>query len=336
MANKLTLAEMRAKFAEQGKKGKGNFESDNAGYPFWNIPDNATATIRFLPDGDTENGYFWVERAVIKLPFPGVKGGDTEKPITVQVPSMKMYGKTCPITEEIKPWWKGTEEEKNLAREYYRKLSYLYQGFVVQSPLKEETLPENPIRRLIINNSIHNKIKNGLMDPDIEDMPTDYTNGLDFRITKTKQGNYASYDTSSFARKSRPLTDEELAAIEKHGLFTLKTFLPKEPDEKTLGLIMEMFEASVSNELFDAEKFKQFRSSGSTESTTSEETTEKTTSRTATKTAAPAKAEAPVEEPKVNKLKESEETAGETKAPKKSPQDVLAMLRERKAKAEGK
>lgn len=335
MTSKLTLAQLRAKFAEQDSK-KGKFESDNAGYPFWDMPDNATATIRFLPDGDTDNAYFWVERAIIKLPFPGVKGGDTNKPITVQVPCMKMYGKQCPITEEIKPWWKGSDDDQARAREYYRKLSYLYQGFVVQSPLSEENLPENPIRRLVINKSIHDKIKAGLMDPDIEHLPTDYTNGLDFRLTKTKKGSYANYDTSTFARKSRSLSADELAAIETHGLFNLKEFLPKEPDEKTLELIMEMFEDSVGNELFDQEKYKAFRpigSSGSVSSNTTSSTSastaddedEVTEVRTVTK--APA---APVE-PKVNKLEESA-SSGTTK---KSAQDVLATLKARRAQ-EGK
>jgi hypothetical protein len=330
---KLTLAEMRAKFAEQeSKKGKYENGGDNAGYPFWDIPDNATATIRFLPDGDNNNEYFWVERAVIKLPFPGVKGGDTNKPITVQVPSMHTWKKTCPITEEIKPWWKGTEDEQALARTYYRKLSYLYQGFVVQSPLKEENTPENPIRRLIINKSIHEKIKAGLMDPDMPDMPTDFANGFDFRLTKTKQGKYANYDTSSFARKSRGLTEEESAAVEAHGLFNLKDYLPKEPDEKTLALIMEMFEASVGNELFDAERFKAFRHSGG--QTASAQTSAKTeTAETPDEAEEVAPAAKPAAAPKVNKLKEEEATGDK---PKKSPQDVLKMLRERKAAGEAK
>lgn len=332
MTTKLTLAQLRAKFAEQdSKKGKGSFESDNAGYAFWNIPDNATATIRFLPDADANNDYFWAERAIIRLPFPGVKGGDTTKPISVNVPCMKMFGKTCPITEEIRDWWKGSEDDVARAKTYYRKLSYLYQGFVVQSPLKEENTPENPIRRLVINASIHAKIRAGLMDTDIEHLPIDYDNGLDFRLTKTKKGTYANYDTSTFARKSRSLTEEERAAIETHGLFNLKDFLPKEPDEKTLGLIMEMFEDSVGNELFDAEKYKAFRATGGGSTQSATTTDDDVVAETTTAKVAPSPAPA---EPKVNKLKESEDAdAGK---PKKSAQDVLAMLKARKAGQEGK
>ena len=335
----LTLAEMRAKLKEQeDRKNKFQEGGDNASYQFWNIPENSTAIIRFLPDGNSDNGWFWVERMTIRMPFAGILGGDTTKPITVTAPCMEMYGKTCPVMEEIKSlgWWKGSDDEQALARTYYKKRSYLYQGFVVTSPIKEDNLPENPIRRLIINKSIHDKIKASLMDTDIEASPIDFEDGLDFKIIKTKKGQYANYDTSAFSRKSRPLNDEERAAIETHGLFDLRSFLQKEPDEKTQKLIMELFEASVNNELFDAEKFKAFRPNN-TSTTTTAETTEtvdaddvvetKATTRVHVSTK---KEEAEVTEPTVNKLKSSAE-ATSSSAPKKSPQDVLAMLRQKKA-----
>ena len=70
-----TLQEIRAKLAEQEKKTSGGGTvSDNAIFPFWNIPEGTTSTLRFLPDSDENNTFFWVERAMIKLPFPGIKG----------------------------------------------------------------------------------------------------------------------------------------------------------------------------------------------------------------------------------------------------------------------
>ena len=82
-----TLAEIRAKLAEQEKRtSSAGTVSDNAIYPFWNIPEGTTSTLRFLPDGNTENTFFWVERAMIKLPFPGIKGQADTKPTLVQVP----------------------------------------------------------------------------------------------------------------------------------------------------------------------------------------------------------------------------------------------------------
>ncbi len=343
---KLTLAEMRAKLqeVEDRKSNKSSPTGDKAAYQFWNIPDNATATLRFLPDGNDDNSYFWVEKLSIKLPFSGVKGGDVSKPISITVPCMEQYGKSCPIQEEIKEWWKDESMVED-ARTYYKKRAYLYQGFVVTNPIKEEDLPENPIRRFVINKSIHDKIKAALMDTEIEDMPTDFDNGLDFRLIKTRKGQYANYDTSSFARKARPLTEDELAAVEKYSLFDLKTFLPAEPDEKRLKKIFEMFEASVNNELFDPEKFSEFKpfglnvgnsnASSSSDDTDEQETSVRTTSAVAK---APVREETEEVEEEIapKKIPAKAADASVSDQPKKSPQDVLAMLRQRKAEKEGK
>lgn len=101
-------------------------------------------------------------------------------------------------------------------------------------------------------------IKSALMDPEMEDLPTDYKNGLDFRISKTKDGTYANYTTSKWARKERGLTDDELAAIDTHGLFDLKAFLPARPTAEHYAAIAEMFEASVNGELYDPERWGNY------------------------------------------------------------------------------
>ena len=65
-----TLAEIRAKLQEQEVKRSPNSSGgDNAIYPFWNIPEGTTATLRFLSDKDPKQ-YFppWVERQMIRLP----------------------------------------------------------------------------------------------------------------------------------------------------------------------------------------------------------------------------------------------------------------------------
>ena len=73
-----SLAEIRAKLQEMENRGSSNSNSgggrDNAIYPHWDIPEGSTARVRFLPDGDPNNMFFWVERAMIRLPFAGVKG----------------------------------------------------------------------------------------------------------------------------------------------------------------------------------------------------------------------------------------------------------------------
>ena len=57
-----TLAEIRAKLQSMEPKqdnNKSKFQGDNAMYPFWNVPEGSTATMRFLPDGDPDNTFFW-------------------------------------------------------------------------------------------------------------------------------------------------------------------------------------------------------------------------------------------------------------------------------------
>lgn len=269
----LNFKELQAKILDQqakkerGKTG-GNFGGDNAVYPFWDpkvVPDGSTAVFRFLPDGDETNDYFWQERLIIKLPFPGVKGQADSKPVEVQVPCTDMWKpRSCPITAEISPWWKDKSLE-DMARRYYRKKSFLFQGFVVSSPTEEESPPENSIRRFIINPSVFERIKIILLAQDIETSPIDYDNGLDFYLTKTKQGQYSNYDSSGWVRpgtigniKPRSLNDSERAAIETHKLWNLSTFLPKKPDEAHLTAMMEMFHASVNEELYDVDRWGQF------------------------------------------------------------------------------
>lgn len=251
-----SLQEIRARLAAQDTKNSSGprTQSDNSIYPHWNIDEGTTATVRFLPDAKSDNPYFWVERQIIKLPFNGVKGNSEMKRVEVQVPCLEMYGESCPILAEVRPWYKD-ETLKDMANKYWKKRSYLFQGFVRQNPLGDDTTPANPIRRFVISPQIFTIIKSSLMDPEIEELPCDYVRGLDFNIRKTKKGDYADYNTSSWARKESPLTAAEQAAIEAHGLFNLADFLPKKPSEAEVRVIKEMFEASVDGRAYDVDKW---------------------------------------------------------------------------------
>lgn len=259
MANKPSMDALRQKLIEQNTRGKtatSNNGGDNASYPFWNIPEGQTATVRFLPDGDDDNTFFWAERQVIKLPFAGVVGGDypTDRPVIVTVPCVEMFGDRCPIIAATKPWWKDPNKE-TLARTYWKKRSYIFQGFVVQSPFEEQSVPENPIRRFVINPSIFEIIKNSLMDTEMEDMPVDFTSGRDFNIKKTRKGEYANYSTSSWSFRTRSLGENELGAIQQFGLFTLKDYLGRRPDADEMDAIKAMFADSLDGKPFDHDSY---------------------------------------------------------------------------------
>ena len=253
-----SLAEIRARLqAAESKGGQSTERGDNSIYPHWNMEEGSSATLRFLPDGNSKNTFFWQERAMIRLPFNGIKGEMESKQVMVQVPCVEMWGEACPILAEVRTWFKDKSLE-DMGRKYWKKRSYIFQGFVRENPLGDDKTPENPIRRFIIGPQIFTTIKGALMDPELEELPTDYLRGLDFRITKGSKGGYADYNGSKWARKESALTEAEQAAVDAHGLFDLSTFLPKKPNDVELKVIKEMFEASVDGQPYDTERWGQY------------------------------------------------------------------------------
>lgn len=254
-----TLDEIRKKLqALDTRKGGTTQGGDKTTYAHWNIPEGTSSVIRFLPDANEDNTFFWTERQMIKLPFPGIKGQDETKPVVIQVPCIEMWdGKmTCPILNEVRPMWKDKSLE-DTARKYWCKRTYYMQGFVKQDPMNETEPPENPIRRFIIGPQIFAIIKAALMDPDMVYSPVDLINGTDFIISKTSKGGFADYGTSKWARKESSLTEEMHDAIASHGPVDLSTYLPKRPTTEQLSIMFDMFQASLDGELYDPAKWSQ-------------------------------------------------------------------------------
>ena len=271
---------------------------------------------------------------MVRLEFPGIKGHDEHKPVTIQVPCVEMWGDSCPIHAEIRPWFKDPSME-DMGRKYWKKRSYIFQGFVTQSDLQEDTTPDNPIRRFVISPQIFKIISQALMDPDFPEIPTDYEAGTDFRIMKSTKGQYADYSTSNWARRERSLNQEERDAINTNGLYTLNDFLPKKPDAEHLQAIFEMFEASVDGQLYDPERFAEFYRPYGLDAPAKGSTPAPTPAPTPTP--APAPAPAPAEKPEPAPVHaeaapspEPVATAPAGAEEKPSAQDILAMIRARK------
>lgn len=274
-----TLQEIRDRLKQADKNSNENRGMDKAVYPFWDTKENAESVVRFLPDGDQNNTFFWAERQLIKLPFGGIKGEADAKPVVVPVPCNEMFGGTCPILTEVRVWFKDTSLEA-MGRKYWKKRTYLFQGMVVSDGVGEEEPPENPIRRLILTPQVYQLVRAALVDPELEELPTDYVHGLDFRIKKTSKGGYADYTTSTWSRRERPLSEKEQAAIDQFGLFNLSDFLPKKPSDIELAVIKEMFEASVNGEAYDPSRWGQYyKPAGMSRSTSDNASTAHTPSR---------------------------------------------------------
>ena len=329
-----SLAEIRARLAasEAGKGGQ-SIGGDNGIYPHWNMEEGQSAVIRFLPDGNSKNTFFWVERAMIRLPFNGIKGEMDSKQVMVQVPCVEMWGDACPILAEVRTWFKDKSLEE-MGRKYWKKRSYLFQGFVRENPLGDDKSPENPIRRFIIGPQIFATIKSALMDPELEELPTDLVRGLDFRVTKTTKGGYADYSTSKWARKETALTEAEQAAVEQYGLFDLATFLPKKPSEVELKVIKEMFEASVDGQSYDTERWGQyFRPAGVTAPSGSPAPTDTDEDATATAAVKPAVVKPAATSSFDDDEPEAAAAPVQAKATTQKAEDILAMIRARQKQA---
>ena len=330
-----SLAEIRAKLqqAQAGGKSGESKGGDNAIYPHWNMDENKEAVVRFLPDKDPNNTFFWAERAMIKLPFAGVKGQTDSRPVQVQVPCVEMWNETCPILSEVRGWFKDKSLEE-MGRKYWKKRSYVFQGFIVDDPLKEDNAPANPIRRFIIGPQIYQIIRSALMDPELEDLPTDYLRGVDFRIAKTSKGGYADYSTSKWSRRERALSEIEQQAIAEHGLFNLMDFLPKKPTDVELKVMKEMFEASVDGEAYDLERWGQYFKPAGLGSATGDPVGRSSSASTAgAARQAPAAAAAPAEdyddEPVAKAAPAAAPSAPAGDGNASRAQDILAMIRNR-------
>jgi hypothetical protein len=315
------LEKIRARLQEMESRTGNSSGGDGSVYPFWNLNEGASAVVRFLPDANPDNTFFWAQREMIRLPFNGTLGGDT-KPIVVQVPCVEMFGrKDCPVLTQVRPMFKDPGLETT-ARKYWKKRSYIFQGFVVEDGVKEETVPENPIRRLIIGPQLYGIIQSSLMDPELEEVPTHPEFGIDFRIAKTKKGEYSDYSTSKWSRKERALTQKERDAIDEHGLFNLQEFLPKEPNAQELQAIGEMFEASFSGEPYDASRWGAFYKPFGSDSETPPSSNTRLTQQSAV-------ASEQVSSHKATKsVSEDDSTASSPAAA--DAQNILAMIRARK------
>lgn len=105
----MTLAEIRAKLQaqEDSKSNQGSYRSNepNSFLAHWLIPDGTPLNLRFLPDADDSNQFFWREREMINLWFNGIKGGE-QKRVKVVVPCNEMFEgqpiNSCPVLKEVR------------------------------------------------------------------------------------------------------------------------------------------------------------------------------------------------------------------------------------------
>lgn len=223
---KKSLAELTAAFTS--KTSGGGDQSWKLFFPFWKMPTDATSTVRFLPDTDDDNPLgFVVENLTHEL----VVNGKREK-----VACLKMYGEDCPICTLSQKYYDEKDPEHNeaLGKKYYRKKSYISQVLVIDSPVEHDA--EQLVKLMDFGPAIFNLIQAAFKSGDLEEAPYELKGGYNFRIKKTKSGEYASYSTSSFAPKQTNVADDVIAALELYNLSDYRT--PKTSREQLEAMLL--------------------------------------------------------------------------------------------------
>jgi hypothetical protein len=226
---------------------KGAFDKKNSGtggnsdqswklkYPFWKMPEDAQAVVRFLPDLDEDNNLqFLVEKLEHELNVNGQ---------VHRIPCLSMFGEDCPICALSRKYY----DEKNdvMGKKYYRKKSYIGQVIVIESPIEHD---QNQLVKLIdFGPAIFTQIQSAFQSGDLEEVPYAFQGGYNFRIKKTKNGKHASYSTSSFSPKQTSLDDDVIDQIQ---LFNLKDYVGAKPERSIVEalLLAEQTGSTVSDE----------------------------------------------------------------------------------------
>jgi hypothetical protein len=199
---------------------KEGYKDDRVWKPGIDKTGNGYAVIRFLPEIEGEDAPFV---AVYSHAFKGKGGWLFENcPTTL--------GEKCPICQaNTELWNSGVEDDKNIARNRKRKLTYISNILVLEDPANPENKGKNFLYQY--GTKIFQKIQ-GLAHPEYQDEvavdPFNFWTGADFKIKIRNVGGYVNYDRSEFSTAA-PLfggDDKKLEELWKKQ-YSLKEFTDK-------------------------------------------------------------------------------------------------------------
>jgi hypothetical protein len=151
------------------------------------------------------------------------------------VPCLKMYGESCPCCELSRKYYDQKDEKMGL--KFWRRQEFIGQVLVLSSPfdypIKDD---ENPVRLIMLGPKIFKLIQASFASGDLEENPTDFKAGYDFRIKKSKQGQFADYTLSKFAPKQTAISDELLSNLE---LINLADWRTRRIDRDAMELMIQ-------------------------------------------------------------------------------------------------
>lgn len=243
----LTFDQLKAAFGKHATAGGSSNENTgfwNSFYPFFKMNMGETALFRFLPDADEENPLgFIIENKYHEFTINGKKK---------KIACLKMHDghdAHCPACAASVKYYNELGDEK-MGKLFWRKIDYIAAGLVMQSPFDFPIKPdENPVRLISLGPKLFKLIEASIASGDFDVAPYDLDNGFDFKIMKTKQGEYADYTTSSgFVRKATAISGSLRERLEMVDLKKFR-FVRVEADA-----MQAQIEAFLSGKSYEDEK----------------------------------------------------------------------------------
>ena len=191
---------------EKMNKRSESYKDDRFWKPALDKTSNGYAVIRFLPAVNGEDlpwARLWTHG------FRGPGGWYIENSLT-------SIGLKDPVSELNSQLWNtGTDDDKKLARDRKRRLSYISNVLVVSDPKNPEN--EGKIFLFRYGKKIFEKIQEA-MNPEYQDEkpmnPFDFWGGADFKLKIRQVDGYVNYDRSEFAAPSPVLGGDDKALEE--------------------------------------------------------------------------------------------------------------------------
>lgn len=259
------------------------------------IKPNEEVKIRFVDDGDSTNEFFWRANASHTLCFRGVKGDDSKKNVItyVNVPAYnttvnKTTGKPIPdpenqlyvpkesvYTNEEDPihaysrnnklfenkdtmrFVLPTGQEDALFAILGRRVSYLFQGYIVSAPESVRIFNGEGVRLLkhfALPKALYKKIYNHTFNSDtieMNDNPIGNEDGVDFNIRKKEVNGFNNYDESTFSRRHTALSQDCMNDYVTYGPDSIADRCYKKPTPEQIEIIKQMLEAFLGHMPYD-------------------------------------------------------------------------------------
>lgn len=269
-----TLAELRAR-VNNAQKTSNNFDNSTI-FQFSSLKAGDEIRIRFIPDADATNDWFWRIRSTRKIPFNSIRlanGTIVNNRCRVSVPAFNLkkgdtnidnlsdeylyLSSDDVIQNKIKGFWGETKESKDLYYRYAKKDTYVYQGFI-RTPGYETKL-----YRFLINKQLHEKIYSFMNDSEIDCIPSDPNHGRDFILRVSEKSApidgvttiIKDYNNSKWSNNESPLTEQEVAWLSENNPWVLSNFISKRPSVEQEEVMIELFEASYNDQPYDVERW---------------------------------------------------------------------------------